>query len=424
MLNNIFNKNKAIVPTITLGFVFVCLLFVGLFPYPYRPEFFIAIRNQVIPVQYILFSITGVWFLLFFALNVKTHETKPPVGFYLAIFFLLLPYFISTLFISPDMVSSAKIFLGLIIRGVSIGLASYILCRYFNHSVKIEKFLVFFAGLITLGAMYEVLTGFDFIFKKYASSPLSGDLHLLYQGIAVGALGQPLAFSNMILMLFPFALTLWESQRKTIYLIIILLIIATITLTLRRSAYVLLLLNLCWFYIPRKSWKILMGFLCMFILSIVLINIISPSLSEKMLSRFSVMATIKELAQNNRGKSYKITAEIVEKNPMIGLGPGNFKKEYNRYVKGSGNFATPDSQYLRAAAETGLIGLICFVGFVGFGFYKLWISRKYVFPYLMSYTSACLGMIICDTLYWGQLQVVFWIIFGSAIGKIYSKTRS
>jgi O-antigen ligase len=122
-------------------------------------------------------------------------------------------------------------------------------------------------------------------------------------------------------------------------------------------------------------------------------------LSSFAISRFSITNII-ETGGTGRTDIWKVGWRMVQDHPLIGVGLGNFPAVFNKYtpytvfdpsLAGSG----PHNDLLSVAAETGVIGLILFIGLLGsLGVRLLQLFRKPLDPELVVLSAWVMGLFV------------------------------
>lgn len=151
------------------------------------------------------------------------------------------------------------------------------------------------------------------------------------------------------------------------------LLLNILLITPGRSGYLaLLVLTAVFSFFSVKGWTRYL--LC---LSVPLIIVLALSLSP--LAKKGILQGVSEIQHYDQSESvtsmgirvimWQNTLKIIEERPIFGHGTGAFLEAYRKQVKGvsgwQGELAhDPHNQYLRVAAEHGLIGLMIFLMFI------------------------------------------------------------
>jgi len=123
---------------------------------------------------------------------------------------------------------------------------------------------------------------------------------------------------------------------------------------------------------------------------------------------------------------------MTAKNPLLGVGPGNYPREALNYGGHKGKeflheqYNTPDNMMIRIAAETGVTGAVAFLLSLFFLFRGL-LARRSDCPdhegrqlaTAMIYGLAGLSasMLLFDGLYWFSLNLAAFFVAGLALGS-------
>lgn len=223
---------------------------------------------------------------------------------------------------------------------------------------KIIKFILFTSILVSFYGFLQ-LAGIDFIKWSIKKSPLS-------------TMGRRNFAAEFLVVIIPytFALILLSKKRveKFLYSFMFLLFFTHLILTFTRASY--------------------LGFFFSLGIFLFLLNKIKlPEVKKVMLILFflfsltSFSKTFERGSVKSRILIWKTTFEIIKKNPLMGVGPGNFKINYLKYCTEKKDVLTPvkenvenvHNDFLEITAETGIIGLLLFI-FLLFKIYKSAIS--------------------------------------------------
>jgi O-antigen ligase len=122
-------------------------------------------------------------------------------------------------------------------------------------------------------------------------------------------------------------------------------------------------------------------------------------LSSFAISRFSI-SNIIETGGTGRTEIWNVGWRMVQDHPLIGVGLGNFPAVFNKYtpvavfdpsLAGSG----PHNDLLSVAAETGVIGLLLFIGLLGsLGVRLLQLLRKPLDPGMIVLSAWVMGLFV------------------------------
>lgn len=245
-------------------------------------------------------------------------------------------------------------------------------------SQKIIKFLVYGASLAASIGIAQFLSQFIFglenilfLWRKLAVFFLGGAFSqavLEYSSWLVNLSGRtvfravaffpdPHMFSLYLGMCLPFALGLYFSARKKIFLFFSVLILLADLLTFSRGGYLGLLTGLVlailfsWKKIRPKQQKIIIALV---ILCLIFIILPSP-ISQRFFSSFNAG----EGSNAGRLETWQESLRVIENNPL-GVGLGNYSLE----IKPSANYREPiysHNLYFDIAAETGILNALLWI---------------------------------------------------------------
>src|SRR5439155_21062663 len=110
--------------------------------------------------------------------------------------------------------------------------------------------------------------------------------------------------------------------------------------------------------------------------------------------RFNYSNTLKEIQHSHRTQAYSVAWKMVQEQPLPGIGTRQYHNRYREFANYKGAVDTPDSQYLRFLSENGFLGLIVFLGYMGYLIFQLFKDRNsfYGTGIFLSILSLSLGM--------------------------------
>lgn len=133
---------------------------------------------------------------------------------------------------------------------------------------------------------------------------------------------------------------------------------------------------------------------------------------------------------------YRTTWHVLQEHPLLGVGFGNFTRLFEKYkhpstpaaVAGTTAVTTTDNMYLMVACETGILGLISFLGFL-FALAQTLYRRYRTAPsgpdrdlYLAALAAFCgflVNMITWDALNQPTVRMTFWMLMGIVLSQGY-----
>jgi O-antigen ligase len=257
---------------------------------------------------------------------------------------------------------------------------------------------------------------------------------------------EPLYFANFLLIPFSLFLSRYLSIEKFSkkYLIILLLITANIVLTLSRGgiAASLFILAIFFFIHLKENIKLKNITLYLSIILVVILSILSVSLSTyigKITKKDGVTTFVKQATKvsfddsgDDRSKFRRIGLEFFEKNPVLGVGIGNFGLNLKNHPKGSKSTGSEiiNNEPIEILAETGMVGFISLSIFLIYIFVlgiKSYIRSKDIIlkSWLLAFLAIFLGFVIqyqtFSTLYIMHIWVAIGILI--ALGNIDKKVN-
>ncbi len=256
----------------------------------------------------------------------------------------------------------------------------YLLWKYFLTFNRKENFNKSTAILFTIFLISGLLQAIYGLLQLYNISPgIVGN-----QFKVIGTLGNPDYLSGYLISIAPCALGVYLLSQNATTLDKLIKMIALITFcscifllpsTLSRTSWLAIgagILFVLWYkyhlaeklkIIFNSKFKLVSALLISLILSVVIVSSLYQLKPESALGRLLL---------------WKVSLRIIENNPIIGIGFNRFSVAYNNYqadyfAKGYGsdsekyfadNVRHAHNEYLQIGAETGLIGLLIFLGII------------------------------------------------------------
>ncbi|NMM61134.1 O-antigen ligase family protein [Clostridium sp. P21] len=235
-------------------------------------------------------------------------------------------------------------------------------CNYKRYIHGIINSYVFSVCFICIFGIYQYFTGFglspefmkyDYTDKKIAAT-LDNPTNLA-------------AF--LVLALFPIIMvSIYEKNKvkKSVYLLILVLVIINIVLTDSRNALIGVAIGAIILAIVF-SWKLI------FIIGpAAVISLFIPRISHRILD-------IANSSQNvSRIYLWKTALKMIKEHPILGVGNGNYVSLYDTYVKKYPELKYPwftqrptHNSYLKVTSELGILGIISFVCMLIFSLLKV-----------------------------------------------------
>ena len=201
-----------------------------------------------------------------------------------------------------------------------------------------------------------------------------------------GAYGNPGPYANFLVLLFPFVLVhiLYRKGGKPIYylsIITLVLMFIVLLLTKARSSWVAIAIVVTYVLFSHPAVK---RFVQKWMAKL-WIKITALLLIVFLLFNIAVfLYQYKEQSSSGRLFIWKVSMQMIADRPIFGFGYDKFAVEHNNYQ--ANYFATNSdakeekeiadsvkyafNDYIQIATETGLIGLILFIGLIFFSFFK------------------------------------------------------
>jgi len=211
----------------------------------------------------------------------------------------------------------------------------------------IDEFIRAIIIITVLVCLYGLLqvAGIDFVKWEVRNSPLS-------------TLGRRNFAAEYLVMVIPYMYYLLIDKKKWLLLVPIILSVVHLTLTFTRASYIAFLISgVVFFVLAGKRVNVKVAVIVL--LSFLVFN--QPL--------FSGIKTFERGTVKSRMLIWNITFKMIKKNPIMGVGPGNFIITYPYYATGEaealrGASLLVDSvhnDYLEVCAEAGIVGFVLFL---------------------------------------------------------------
>lgn len=258
-------------------------------------------------------------------------------------------------------------------------------------------------------------------------SAITGALALssFYTGDSAAArlpLGDPgdIGFILATTLPFTFWLTRERGLRRALAIVLICVILVASILTLSRGTVVGLGAGLVWILVsdPRRSVRAtLVGGLA----GLLIIGGVVQFGDERIETGLEGKARVAQENVYVRFAAWNAAARFAADNPIIGVGPGNFRTEYNDFSDvppGTSTVKVVHNSILDVAAELGVLAMLAFIAYLVLVFQRLTVAvRKNRGPpgfAVAARTSLVIGIVAGMTLT-EQYYAPFWLLGGLAV---------
>lgn len=209
----------------------------------------------------------------------------------------------------------------------------------------------------------------------------------------------------------------WKDKRK-VWFVVILLMVAAVVMTFSRSAYLMLITELLVLSSLRMKW---------FFGVIIVITLILYFASFRIQERVNGIFTIDKTA-NERILSWQRGFEVYMESPIIGVGFNNLRYAYQQQNLFKSN--SLDGGHSGAGVDSSFIFILVTTGFIGFSVYLLWWMEilRIIFLNLKSgdriYGSGmiaiALGLFVnsqfINSLFYAPIMFIVFLLFGLGYG--------
>jgi O-antigen ligase len=336
---------------------------------------------------------------------------------------------------SIDRIWTMRTLISFFLRGFGVAFIASRIIRTSGDRKKTISVIIFVSTIVSLIGIMEFIFHRNPLFHELFSKYSRYYTILSAYGIS-STFGHYLPLGVYLVLLFPISIYIWQENKSIFSVIPFISTVLAILFTLSRSAWLSGILSLVVYFLLKKDFKMMkkvsLVLLCLII--IILPVFFFSYVKQTFLTKFSPQTLKWEILSSHRTASYLTTWNIFKKYPVFGVGLGNYPKVHKIYKaeKASLEFETPDNMYLRLICETGIVGILTFLGFIIFvirrifsniQFYKNTMEGNLFFAFFCGIIGFLLNLMTGDFLYWLTLQFTFFLIVGISAGASDNSTR-
>ena len=411
------NKNNQKIENLFLDIILFIFFLISLVPFHALTH----IRILNLPLHYLIGGISVgiisavIWF----------YQQKKITFFDKWLFILILSFSLS-LITSVDRLYTLWTIASFFIRGIGV---AFIASRIIKTSIDREKAI---SILIFVGTVVSLIGIAEFLLHR---NPLYHELFfnrvryytILGGGGISSTFGHYLPLGVYLVLLLPVSVYFWQENRYFYSVIPFVSIFSAIILTFSRSAWISGILCLIIYFLCKENFRIIKKTILVCLMIIILPFLFSSSARQIFFAKFNPGTFKIELLDSHRTASYLTTWNILKKYPFFGVGLGNYPKVHKVYKaeKALLEYDTPDNMYLRLISETGIVGILTFLGFFIFvirqillniQFYKNTTEGNLFRAFFSGIIGFLLNLIVGDFFYWLAPQFLFWFMLGIGVG--------
>lgn len=327
------------------------------------------------------------WFFRLIAKSENTNITIPSILF---LFIGIFIFFTFSSIISP-------LPYGIKIAYLWYSLVNILIILFIVSNVHDEKTVKYFVTLFIIsGVVQSLLSIFQYMSGSTLGLDIIGESEKGYWSMKAGSgyinrvsgtLGHPNRLSSFLTGLFPLNLALIfipVKKHKTLIFLLyassILIIVVANILTYSRGGLISLAVSggLCSYWLLTKRFKIKI-LSALFVISAISITIIGTMTFVDPVRQRFIETDYGSLA--TRVPLSKVAFNMIRENPLLGVGPGSFNAESNKYDRTNQNisysFPAPvHNEFLLIASEIGLPALFLFLSVLIITFKRLYKITK------------------------------------------------
>jgi putative inorganic carbon (hco3(-)) transporter len=245
----------------------------------------------------------------------------------------------------------------------------YLISIAVNDEPKCQRLLLFIAILISFLCVNEILQittgeGFGGLTPSLRDGTVT-------QARWYGIFNDPNDLGLAIVILVPFFINRILG-RNLIYFVFFILSIIGVYYTNSRGTLVSLVISISMYFIFLK--KNMKGFIIALISGIAIVTL-GPSRVNDI--------SVSEVSAYGRLEAWYQGLQLIKSNPIIGIGPGNFTEHY---------YITAHNSFILAAAETGLLGLLFYIGII---LVPLYVGVKIIFQDINEEKRTFIASVLC-----------------------------
>ena len=253
--------------------------------------------------------------------------------------------------------------------------------------------------------------------------------------------GNSLYAGSYFSMVLPFSILLFlhskRVEQKILFALTCLLLVGGLIVSFARGAIIAtFIVTILQFVFHMNGWEkakkriaisIVLSSLCVFAL---LFTYSDSILFERISDRFALLKDIQQ-HEPYRISQFYTTLEILKEEPFLGVGFGNFVRNYDELRFSSTpegyNSKTTENMYLMTLCETGILGLAAFFTLIGSTVADMLKNRKiilskynrdYNYAIICSIVSCLIIMCTWDVLNQPSIRLLFWLVMGLGIKNI------
>lgn len=298
-----------------------------------------------------------------------------------------------------------------------------------KHCIVIVRFMCAMAFLAAFYGIIEFFAKYNFIYENI----IDNFCYISFKGRrAMSTQVHPAALATYLVSTLPLSLILITNEKKPFFKILSILysviIFFGLMLCFSRGGLIGLFISfaIIIFFIFKQKRLFLMNCLLAGFLFLILASMVLAVQGYHFFDRYSANAL---LGYNYLGKLHRFLSmpKILSDHPFLGLGLGQFRIFFDRYIPVLANNVSltskvPDCMYLTLLSETGLIGFTAFSAFIYCLFKRIKNSlvKSFITPerrmLIVCFLAGLAGnmgtFLTYDTLYWVSPAYLFWSYSG------------
>ena len=367
--------------------------------------------------------------ILFLALSVQRHKFNASKYFF-AKTDLILWFYILSISMNIWFAEDKKLALAFYNYSAAAIIAVYFFIKNEVRQTIVKKamYILVFLGLcISIYGFVEIFTKSNILYEHF----ISNYFYKRFIGKRMmSTLVHPNILGAYLLVCIPLAGYFYSKtvvpKLKAIYFFSFLTIIAALILTYSRGAWIAAILMCTVYFLFKRKFRyifILWALAFAFCYAITLFEV-----KDEVLRRFGFDYFWNYFVYGHRTIQYFVTINMLKQHPFVGIGLNHYRMLFNQYANRRLSYEVmiPDSIYLMHLAETGLlgfIGLMLFLGSIikkGIAYYKslLGDDKDIFLAIFLGFLGLIFDMASFDGFLWLTPFYLFWFFAAVIVGAI------
>lgn len=305
----------------------------------------------------------------------------------------------------------------------------------YRDRIFISSLICFCGMAVACIGLLEMYYGINILYEKSFIGNFFYTRYITYPPRPMSTQGNPVVLGSFLLFCLPFNLYLYNNIKNSFVRVVsifsFLVCLNVIILTFSRGVFLALFISVVAYLLLTGKKKIILLFFCAAILMVTVCSFQDNPNVNRFGFKKLIWGSQDAILSDYRFERVQITADMLKKSPLLGIGWNHFRIDFDKYYRGPAGetayeFMIPDNMYLAFLAETGLLGtggfLLLIISLIAAG---LKYSRKSgedkakeMMPVLLTALIALLAhMGAYDMVYWENPYMLFCLVCGFIQGE-------